>query len=129
VDTTLAAPAEAAPGTEAIETPVKTQQPAAEGTPPPAAEGTPPSEPEGALAPTPAPGTETTGPMPVDCSDMQRLSFERVFNKSIAESQRCQAACVTEDCKHECESQHENVRGPQIMERFHTDACSPIWYP
>jgi len=60
---------------------------------------------------------------------MQRLSFERVFNKSIVESQRCQAACKTEDCKHGCETQHENVRGPQIMERFHADACSPIWYP
>lgn len=107
--TTPSAPGLPAATTEKIETPPKAQAPAAEGAPPPAA--------------------SSSEPPPIDCSDMQRLSFERVFNKSLVESQRCQAACTTEDCKHECENQHDNVRAPQIMERFHSDACSSIWYP
>ena len=122
-DTTLATPE------EKVETPAKSQEPAAEGTSPPEPLGTSPPPPEPSSTPAPAPGESATEAPPIDCSDMQRLSFERVFNKSIVESQRCQAACATDECKHECENQHDNVRGPQIMERFHADACSPIWYP
>ncbi|MGH6938725.1 hypothetical protein [Hypericibacter sp.] len=76
-----------------------------------------------------SPAESATEPTPVDCSDMQRLTFERLFNKSFVESQRCQAACTTDACKLECENQHENVRGPKLMERFHSDACSASWYP
>jgi hypothetical protein len=119
VDATLVAPAEATPAAKAIGMPAGLQQRPAEGTLPP--------EPDG--APSSGPAESATEAPPIDCSDMQRLSFERMFNKSIAESQRCQSSCATEDCKHECASQHDNVRGPQIMERFHADACSPIWYP
>jgi len=118
VDTTLAAPAEPTPAAKAIGTPPEPQQPAAEVVSPP----------EPAFAPSLAPAESATE-APANCSDMQRLSFERLFNKSLAESQRCQAACATEDCRHDCENQHENVRSPRIMERFHADACSPVWYP
>jgi hypothetical protein len=118
VDTTLAAPAEATPAAKAIGMPTEPQQRVAEVTSPP--------EPQ--VAPSLGPGESATE-APANCSDMQRLSFERMFNKSIAESQRCQAACGTADCKQDCESQHENVRSPRIMERFHADACSPVWYP
>jgi hypothetical protein len=96
---------------EEIATPPKAQPPQPEATPP-----------------EPPPASSMEAP-PVDCSDMQRLSFERVFNKSIAESQRCQAGCTTDDCKLDCKNQHDNVRAPQIMERFHVDTCSPTWYP
>lgn len=101
----------------------KGQEPAAEGTSVPGLEAAPPSQ------PAPATNTEPADSSVADCSDMQRLSFERVFNKSIAESQHCQADCTTDDCKLECKNQHDNVRGPQIMERFHSDACSSVWYP
>jgi hypothetical protein len=101
--------------------PSKTEPPAGEGMAMPA---------PGAIPPAPADsGADSTQASEADCSDMQRLSFERVFNKSIAETQRCQAACANDACKQECESQHENIRAPQIMERFHAAACRSSWYP
>jgi hypothetical protein len=118
VDMTLAAPTEPTPAAKAIGMPTGSHRRAAELASPP--------EPQ--LGPSLGP-SESATEAPANCSDMQRLSFERVFNKSLAESQRCQAACTTEDCKHDCENQHESVRSPRIMERFHADACSPVWYP
>ncbi len=76
-----------------------------------------------------APAESTVDRTPIDCSDMERLTFERLYNKSFVESQQCQSACADDACKVECENQHENVRAPRLMERFHSDACSAIWYP
>jgi hypothetical protein len=101
--------------------PSKLQPSSAEDMAMPAPDAIPPSATES--------DTDSTQASDADCSDMQRLSFERVFNKSIAETQRCQAACTSDACKQECESQHETVRAPQIMERYHADACHSTWYP
>lgn len=76
-----------------------------------------------------APAESAAGQTPIDCSDMQRLTFERLYNKSFVESQQCQSACANDACKQECEYQHENVRAPKLVERFHSDACHATWYP
>jgi hypothetical protein len=109
-------PATIEPDTAAAPPPDKAAAPA-EPPPPP-----PPPQPAG------APPTANAAPA-IDCSDMQRMSYERVFGKSIAEAQRCQAGCGSDDCKSECQRQHETVRKPQILERFHADVCAAAWYP
>ena len=84
-------------------------------------------EPESTAPEAPAEGTVDR--TPIDCSDMERLTFERLYNKSFVESQQCQSACANDACKQECEYQHENVRAPKLMERFHSEACHATWYP
>ena len=76
-----------------------------------------------------APPETTVDRTPIDCSDMERLTFERLYNKSFVESQQCESACANDACKQECEYQHENVRAPKLVERFHADACHATWDP
>lgn len=86
--------------------------------------------PSGVTTPAPPPPAAGAPASPqVDCSDAQRLAFERRFNKSLAEAQRCATQCKDEACRAECKRLHEDVRAPQIMERYNADACASIWYP
>jgi hypothetical protein len=86
--------------------------------------------PAGVTTPAPPPPAGSAPASPeIDCSDAQRLAFERHFNKSVAEAQRCADQCRDDACKAECKHMHDYVRAPQIMERYHADACTPIWYP
>jgi len=141
-------PAPAAPAETALPAAPATSQPLPETTSPPIAPEpasavtttalpsapmivTPPydltPEPESTAPEAPAEGTVDR--TPIDCSDMERLTFERLYNKSFVESQQCQSACANDACKQECEYQHENVRAPKLMERFHSEACHATWYP
>jgi hypothetical protein len=127
----MTSPTPPEPPAPATSSPAEPAEPAATALPSTPMIATPPYDqvPQpGSTAPV-APAGSATGQTPIDCSDMQRLTFERLFNKSFVELQQCQSACTTDACKLECENQHENVRAPQLNERFHSEACRATWYP